>query len=59
MRDTNVLATHPLAYSRNGMSIFVLLLYSGYALGNVAVRFRSSRIPQANSTAPPPHRQPN
>jgi hypothetical protein len=34
------------AYRRNGMSIFVLLLYSGYALGKVAARFRSSTIPQ-------------
>ena len=29
------------------MSIFVLLLYSGYAVGKVAVRFRSSMIPVA------------
>jgi hypothetical protein len=36
----------PLSYSRNGISIFVLLLYSGYALGKVAVRFRSSTVPQ-------------
>ena len=43
---TNACATHRLSYSRNGMSIFVLLLYSGYAAGNVAVRFRSSTIPQ-------------
>ena len=28
------------------MSIFVLLLYSGYAVGKVAVRLRSSTIPQ-------------
>jgi hypothetical protein len=42
------------------MSIFVLLLYSGYAVGKVAVRLRpryrraqtASAIPQANSTAP-------
>jgi hypothetical protein len=27
------------------MSILVLLLYSGYAFGKVAVRFRSSTIP--------------
>jgi hypothetical protein len=33
------------SYSRNGMSIFVLLLYSGYAWGKVAVRFRSSTVP--------------
>ena len=37
------------------MSIFVLLLYSGYAVGKVGVRFRSSMIPQtwkyATSTA--------
>ena len=32
-------------YSRNGMSILVLLLYSGYAVGKVAVRFRSSTVP--------------
>jgi hypothetical protein len=38
--------TRPLSYRRNGMSIFVLLLYSGYALGKVAARFRSSTIPQ-------------
>ena len=38
--------THPLSYSRNGMSIFVLLWYSGYAGGKVAVRFRSSTVPQ-------------
>jgi hypothetical protein len=31
---------------RNGMSILVLLLYSGYAVGKVAVRFLSSMIPQ-------------
>lgn len=37
---------HALSYSRNGMIIFVLLLYSGYALGKVAARFRSSTIPQ-------------
>ena len=43
---SNVCATHPLSYSRNRMSIFVLLLYSGYALGKVATRFRSSTIPQ-------------
>ena len=42
----NVCATHPLSYRRNGMSIFVLLAYSGYALGKVAARFRSSTIPQ-------------
>ena len=36
----------PLSYRRNGMSIFVLLLYSGYAWGKVATRFRSSTIPQ-------------
>jgi Tetracyclin repressor-like, C-terminal domain len=35
-----------LSYSRNGMSIFVLLLYSGYASGKVAARFRSSTVPQ-------------
>jgi hypothetical protein len=35
-----------LCYRRNGMSIFVLLLYSGYALGKVAARFRSSTVPQ-------------
>jgi hypothetical protein len=35
-----------LSYSRNGMSIFVLFLYSGYAVGKVTVRFRSSMIPQ-------------
>ena len=34
--DKNVCATHPLSYSRNGMSIFVLLLYSGYAVGKDA-----------------------
>ena len=34
------------SYRRNGMIIFVLLLYSGYALGKVAARFRSSTIPQ-------------
>ena len=28
------------------MSIFVLLWYSGYAWGKVAVRFRSSTVPQ-------------
>ena len=28
------------------MSIFVPLLYSGYAVGNVTARFRSSTIPQ-------------
>jgi hypothetical protein len=39
-------AAYPLSYSRNGISIFVLLLYSGYAVGKVAVRFRSSMIPQ-------------
>ena len=44
--DRNVCATHPLSYSRNGMSILVLLLYSGYAVGKVAARFRSSTIPQ-------------
>jgi hypothetical protein len=35
-----------LSYRRNGMSIFVLLLYSGYAWGKVAARFRSSTVPQ-------------
>jgi hypothetical protein len=40
------LSSRPLSYSRNGMSIFVLLLYSGYAVGKVTVRFRSSMIPQ-------------
>jgi hypothetical protein len=44
--DTNVQATLPLSYRRNGMSIFVLLLYSGYIVGKVAVRFRSSTTPQ-------------
>jgi hypothetical protein len=44
--DENVCATHSLSYRRNGMSIFVLLAYSGYALGKVAARFRSSTIPQ-------------
>jgi len=34
-----------LDYSRNGMSILVLLLYSGYAVGKAAVRFRSSTVP--------------
>ena len=43
---TNACAAHRLSYRRNGMSIFVLLLYSGYALGKVAVRFRSSTVPQ-------------
>jgi bifunctional DNA-binding transcriptional regulator/antitoxin component of YhaV-PrlF toxin-antitoxin module len=33
-------------YRRSGMSIFILLLYSGHAVGKVAVRFRSSTIPQ-------------
>jgi hypothetical protein len=35
-----------LLYSRNGMSIFVWLLYSVYVLGKVLARFRSSTIPQ-------------
>ena len=35
-----------LSYRRNGMSIFVLRLYSGYVSGNVTARFRSSTIPQ-------------
>jgi hypothetical protein len=33
-------------HRRNGMSILVLLLYSGYAWGKVAARFRSSTVPQ-------------
>ena len=44
--DATLRATPPLSYRSNGMSIFVLLLYSGYALGKVATRFRSSTIPQ-------------
>ena len=35
-----------MSYRRNGMSIFVLLLYSGYAVGKVTARFRSSTVPQ-------------
>lgn len=35
-----------LCYRRNGMSIFVLLLYAGYAVGKVAARLRSSTVPQ-------------
>jgi hypothetical protein len=40
-----VCATCPPSYRRNGMSIFVRLLYSGYAWGKVDVRFRSSTVP--------------
>ena len=42
----NACSTHPLSYRRNGMSILALLFYSGYAMGKVAVRLRSSTIPQ-------------
>lgn len=45
MATINVCDTYPLSYRRNGMSIFVLPLYSGYALGKVAARFRSSTVP--------------
>jgi hypothetical protein len=39
-------ALSQVAYRMNGMSIFVLLRYSGYALGKMAARFRSSTVPQ-------------
>jgi hypothetical protein len=32
--------------STNGMSIFVVCRYAGYAVGNVAVRFFSSTDPE-------------